>query len=141
MRSIARGAAKRWRASAVRARSFATTEACVYAERGAPGEVLRVASIPLPDELGEDDVRVRVLAAPVNPSDVNTIEGKYPVARELPACGGNEMVGEVTACGTRALARGARTGDRVVPNRSYACLLYTSPSPRDQRGSRMPSSA
>ena len=24
---------------------------------------------------------------------------------------------------------------------AYACLLYTSPSPRDQRGSRMPSSA
>ena len=24
---------------------------------------------------------------------------------------------------------------------SYLCLLYTSPSPRDQRGSRMPSSA
>ena len=24
---------------------------------------------------------------------------------------------------------------------SIACLLYTSPSPRDQRGSRMPSSA
>ena len=26
-------------------------------------------------------------------------------------------------------------------NAYYACLLYTSPSPRDQRGSRMPSSA
>ena len=25
--------------------------------------------------------------------------------------------------------------------RVYTCLLYTSPSPRDQRGSRMPSSA
>ena len=24
---------------------------------------------------------------------------------------------------------------------NYTCLLYTSPSPRDQRGSRMPSSA
>ena len=24
---------------------------------------------------------------------------------------------------------------------NYSCLLYTSPSPRDQRGSRMPSSA
>ena len=24
---------------------------------------------------------------------------------------------------------------------AYLCLLYTSPSPRDQRGSRMPSSA
>ena len=26
-------------------------------------------------------------------------------------------------------------------NETYTCLLYTSPSPRDQRGSRMPSSA
>ena len=28
-----------------------------------------------------------------------------------------------------------------VSNDSLSCLLYTSPSPRDQRGSRMPSSA
>ena len=28
-----------------------------------------------------------------------------------------------------------------APPYSYSCLLYTSPSPRDQRGSRMPSSA
>ena len=27
--------------------------------------------------------------------------------------------------------------DRII----FVCLLYTSPSPRDQRGSRMPSSA
>ena len=27
------------------------------------------------------------------------------------------------------------------PQHLYPCLLYTSPSPRDQRGSRMPSSA
>ena len=31
--------------------------------------------------------------------------------------------------------------DTVKPNQGYICLLYTSPSPRDQRGSRMPSSA
>ena len=29
----------------------------------------------------------------------------------------------------------------VEHNEAFACLLYTSPSPRDQRGSRMPSSA
>ena len=30
----------------------------------------------------------------------------------------------------------------IIPKESIkACLLYTSPSPRDQRGSRMPSSA
>ena len=31
--------------------------------------------------------------------------------------------------------------DRVSATSSGTCLLYTSPSPRDQRGSRMPSSA
>ena len=31
---------------------------------------------------------------------------------------------------------------QTYPNHGiYGCLLYTSPSPRDQRGSRMPSSA
>ena len=29
----------------------------------------------------------------------------------------------------------------VGPGHAESCLLYTSPSPRDQRGSRMPSSA
>ena len=29
----------------------------------------------------------------------------------------------------------------MLPSASIGCLLYTSPSPRDQRGSRMPSSA
>ena len=30
---------------------------------------------------------------------------------------------------------------QAAPTLAEACLLYTSPSPRDQRGSRMPSSA
>ena len=31
--------------------------------------------------------------------------------------------------------------DPGMADATYICLLYTSPSPRDQRGSRMPSSA
>ena len=31
--------------------------------------------------------------------------------------------------------------DDLKDERNASCLLYTSPSPRDQRGSRMPSSA
>ena len=34
-----------------------------------------------------------------------------------------------------------RTNIILSRNPFYICLLYTSPSPRDQRGSRMPSSA
>ena len=34
-----------------------------------------------------------------------------------------------------------KKGNGTNGTQSYDCLLYTSPSPRDQRGSRMPSSA
>lgn len=88
----------------------------MYVECGVLGEVLCVVLILLLDELGEDDVCVCVFVVLVNLLDVNMIEGKYLVVCELLVCGGNEMVGEVTACGMRALARGARTGDRVVLN-------------------------
>ena len=39
------------------------------------------------------------------------------------------------------LAAGKPIEDTIGFRRFYVCLLYTSPSPRDQRGSRMPSSA
>ena len=37
--------------------------------------------------------------------------------------------------------RAQRTSLPTLPSQITPCLLYTSPSPRDQRGSRMPSSA
>ena len=46
--------------------------------------------------------------------------------------------------GSSAAALGATGGfinNYTVSGTHYRCLLYTSPSPRDQRGSRMPSSA
>ena len=39
------------------------------------------------------------------------------------------------------LARDGQVELDRAPDSPYVCLLYTSPSPRDQRGSRMPSSA
>ena len=44
------------------------------------------------------------------------------------------------ALGLEAISRGAEFC-LFVETEPNACLLYTSPSPRDQRGSRMPSSA
>ena len=39
------------------------------------------------------------------------------------------------------IATGATLGFDATGGGNNGCLLYTSPSPRDQRGSRMPSSA
>ena len=39
------------------------------------------------------------------------------------------------------VAIGTATFPSNIPAKFATCLLYTSPSPRDQRGSRMPSSA
>jgi len=78
---------------------------------GMPGEVLQLDRIPVRDP-GPGEVRVRVLAAPINPADLNTIEGKYGVQPELPAVPGNEGVGEIEALG--AGVAGFGPGDRVV---------------------------
>ena len=41
--------------------------------------------------------------APINPSDINTIEGKYPIKPPLPAVPGNEGVGVVREIGSEVL--------------------------------------
>ena len=43
-------------------------------------------------------------------------------------------------CAKNAQDGGAKVAHNIY-NTNHTCLLYTSPSPRDQRGSRMPSSA
>ena len=48
---------------------------------------------------------------------------------------------ELKAEGRDVIGLGAGEPDFDTPDNIKACLLYTSPSPRDQRGSRMPSSA
>lgn len=42
---------------------------------------------------------VKPLAAPINPADLNVIEGTYPVRPDLPAVLGNEGVGEIVERG------------------------------------------
>ena len=51
-----------------------------------------------------------------------------------------EMVSLGSLCGYHGLYLGVG-GVMEAPEDDDSCLLYTSPSPRDQRGSRMPSSA
>jgi len=85
--------------------------AAVYDTHGNPADVLRVESRPGPTPtLGEAVVKMR--AAPINPADLNQIEGKYPVRPELPATPGFEGAGVIAE--VAATVTNVRVGDLVI---------------------------
>ena len=65
---------------------------------GKPLEVLQLEEVARP-EPSDGEVRVRLLAATINPSDYGMIGGSYGRLRELPAVAGREGVGVVDAIG------------------------------------------
>ncbi len=84
---------------------------CVrFRQHGDPATVLAVEECPVP-EPGREEARVRILATPVNPSDLLYVRGVYAgVQAQFPAPAGFEGVGVVDALGPGAqdLARGQR---------------------------------
>jgi trans-2-enoyl-CoA reductase len=75
-----------------------TINAAVYETHGNPADVLHVESQPWPTP-SAGEVIVKMRAAPINPADLNQIEGKYPVRAELPATPGFEGAGIVAEVG------------------------------------------
>jgi trans-2-enoyl-CoA reductase len=85
--------------------------AAVYETHGNPAEVLRVESRSWPAP-AVDEVVVKMSAAPINPADLNQIEGKYPVRPELPATPGFEGAGTIVEPG--ADVKGLTSGALVI---------------------------
>ena len=78
-----------------------------FEQYGEPAKVLTVQECPLP-EPGKGEVRVRILASPINPSDLLFVRGHYAgVQPHFPSPVGFEGVGRVDALGPQV--------DRPVP--------------------------
>lgn len=102
-----------------------------FRQYGEPAKVLAVEERPVP-EPGQDEARVRMLATPVNPSDLLYVRGLYAGVRaHFPAPAGFEGVGIVDALGpgTQDLARGQRVS--VVNGQGGNWAEYTLVSVRD----------
>jgi mitochondrial enoyl-[acyl-carrier protein] reductase / trans-2-enoyl-CoA reductase len=86
--------------------------ACRLFAFGEKPPALRVEEIPgsVP---ASGEVVVRMLAAPINPADLNVIEGTYGELPDLPATIGNEGCGEIAALGEGV--EGLRVGQKVLP--------------------------
>jgi NADPH:quinone reductase-like Zn-dependent oxidoreductase len=79
-------------------------KALVFDRFGEPADVLHVREVPTP-EPGPGQVRVRMIASPINPSDLLVVRGRYGVLPTLPATPGFEGVGVVDRAGPGLLGR------------------------------------
>lgn len=75
-----------------------TIRAARYHRTGQPAEVLQIDEVACPPP-GPGEVTVRMQWAPINPADINMLEGKYGESRPLPDVPGNEGAGVVAAVG------------------------------------------
>ena len=73
-------------------------------------ESIEVPNLPDPDN---NEVLIDVLACPINPTDLLTIEGGYGVKPNLPARLGAECIGKVVKVGSSV--QGFKKGDIVLP--------------------------
>jgi trans-2-enoyl-CoA reductase len=90
------------------------TLAAVYHQHGNARNVVKLENIPLPNSLKPNEVLVKMLAAPINPADINMIEGTYGASpKSFPAVGGNEGVGVVQQVGSNV--HGLKVNQRVIP--------------------------
>ncbi len=85
---------------------------------GPPAEVLKLVSQTLVP-LGPHEVRVRMRYAPINPADLNFIEGTYGRPTIPPVIPGHEGCGEVEEIG--ASVESLEKGDLVIPIEGGAC--------------------
>src|SRR5438477_7793764 len=91
-----------------------TISVAVYSAHGNPADVLRIETKPWPRP-GPDEVVVAMQAAPINPADLNAIEGKYPGKREVPAIPGFEGSGIISEVG-RNISNGSVGSLVILPH-------------------------
>eukprot|EP00892_Ulva_mutabilis_P008670 jgi/Ulvmu1/6175/UM028_0031.1 len=90
----------------------AQASALVMTKAGEPLDVLTVKELEV-KEPAAGQIRVDMLAAPINPSDINTVQGVYPVKPKYDDVPGHEGVAKVRSVGDGAT--GLQPGDMVVP--------------------------
>lgn len=83
-----------------------------YNEWGDPKRVLKLETVSLNDNLNANDVLIKMKAAPINPSDVNIVQGSYGSKIKPPATAGNEGVGIVEKVGSGVT--NLKQNDRVI---------------------------
>jgi mitochondrial enoyl-[acyl-carrier protein] reductase / trans-2-enoyl-CoA reductase len=109
-----------------------TSRAIVFPSTGKPHEALSIHSYPVGNPK-PDSILVKFLAAPINPADLNQIEGVYPSKakfQSLPskdgewAIGGNEGVVKILQVGDDVKQEGMEVGRwAIMKNTAFGISL------------------
>jgi NADPH:quinone reductase-like Zn-dependent oxidoreductase len=83
----------------------------VFETHGKPADVLRIETFDTPP-LENDEVLLAIHAAPINPADLNFIEGTYGIKPTMPAQAGMECAATVIESRSGKFS----PGDQVIPN-------------------------
>ena len=118
-----------------------SSRAVVFPSTGKPHEVLSLHSFPVPDQPNPNSILVKFLAAPINPSDLNQIEGVYPSKakfRPIPdkdgdwAVGGNEGVVKILKVGDAVKQEGLEVGRwAIMKSTAFGMVLMCMAHDRD----------
>jgi trans-2-enoyl-CoA reductase len=101
---------------------YTQAKALVFSKHGEPSDVLHLHTHSISPSIPDTSVLLRALASPINPADVNTIQGTYGAkptftnligTAEPSAVAGNEGCFEVLSAGSRVSS--LKKGDWVVP--------------------------
>ncbi|PHH52418.1 putative trans-2-enoyl-CoA reductase 2, mitochondrial [Ceratocystis fimbriata CBS 114723] len=101
---------------------YTQAKSLVYSKTGNPGEVLHLHAHSISPTIPSSQVLLRTLAAPINPADINTVQGTYGIkpafsqligTSEPSAIPGNEAVFEVLSAGSGVSH--LSPGDWVIP--------------------------
>ncbi|KAK1977845.1 zinc-binding dehydrogenase [Colletotrichum cereale] len=104
---------------------YTQAKALVFSKEGEPSDVLQLHTHSISPSIPSSAVLLRALAAPINPADINTVQGTYgakpPFTQligtpEPAAVPGNEGVFEVVSVGSTDAAAGLQKGDWVIPS-------------------------
>ncbi|KAG5934770.1 hypothetical protein E4U53_000596 [Claviceps sorghi] len=105
---------------------YTQAKALVYSQHGEPSDVLKLHTHTISPSIPRSSVLVRTLAAPINPADINTVQGTYGSKQamtsligtsEPSAVPGNEGVFEVVSTGDSPSSSSSslKKGDWVIP--------------------------
>ncbi|KAF4978346.1 hypothetical protein FZEAL_5244 [Fusarium zealandicum] len=101
---------------------YTQAKALVFSKYGEPSDVLKLHTHSISPSIPSNSVLVRSLAAPINPADINTVQGTYGSkppftsligTSEPSVVPGNEGVFEVLSTGSSSLS--LQKGDWVIP--------------------------